>query len=182
MKLFMSKTKNRWALALWLASIAVVIVIILNYMLLKSSKEVIILNEISTENEDSIGIPDEIFEFQEKAEEEKLIEEKTEEIESFSEKIEESILVSDSLQADDTPASKQVFSIQIGSFQDKSKAKSLKEKLDKNGYKAEVVSRDLGGKGLWYRVWVGKFTTKAQAGKTLDLIAKDYSKSFIIKR
>lgn len=74
------------------------------------------------------------------------------------------------------------FAIQVYSFQDRSKAEPAIEGLEKKDYPAYIVSQDLGEKGLWHRVWVGRFETKDEATKILDKIKREYKDSFIISR
>lgn len=74
------------------------------------------------------------------------------------------------------------FAIQVYSFQDRSKAEPAIEALEKKGYPAYIVSQDLGEKGLWHRVWVGRFETKDEAAEILDKIKGEYKDSFIIMR
>jgi len=73
------------------------------------------------------------------------------------------------------------YTIQISSFSDDKKAQSLLNELKEKGYPAFVVSRDLGEKGIWYRVRVGLFSAKAEAQEFLKEIEVHYEESFILK-
>jgi DedD protein len=73
-----------------------------------------------------------------------------------------------------------LFTIQVASFKDKTKADKALEDLKKKGYAAYNFTRDLGDKGVWYRIYVGKFDTKSQAEELLTEVKKEYSNSFII--
>jgi len=77
---------------------------------------------------------------------------------------------------------KKPFAIQVASLREEDKAELLVEALKKKDYSAYIVTKDLGKKGIWYRVWVGEFETTNQAAETLDELKKDYKDSFIIVR
>ena len=72
-----------------------------------------------------------------------------------------------------------LFTIQVASFQDKSRAERLIEELKKKGYKATISTKDLGGKGIWHRIWVGDFDGKEEAVKFLQKLRVKYKDSFI---
>jgi len=72
------------------------------------------------------------------------------------------------------------YTIQVASFKKKERAdKSMKELLQKE-YVAFVVSKNLGEKGTWYRVYVGNFDAKNQAEEFLASFKQRYENSFII--
>jgi len=71
------------------------------------------------------------------------------------------------------------FVIQVASFQDKKRADVVVEELNKKGDAPMIETKDLGEKGIWYRVYVGGFETKDQAQGLLDIVKKDYPGSFI---
>lgn len=59
----------------------------------------------------------------------------------------------------DKPANRQEassFTVQVASYSLKSEADSLKNKLNGKGYNVHIVESNLGDKGTWYRVRVGK--------------------------
>ena len=72
------------------------------------------------------------------------------------------------------------FTIHVSSFQDKTKADKITGELTKKGYNPSIVSMNLGDKGTWYRIYVGKYDTKAQAEEVLVKIKEEYKSSFII--
>ena len=72
------------------------------------------------------------------------------------------------------------FTIQISSFKDKAKAEKIVVDLANKGYNPYIVSMSLGEKGIWYRVYVGKFDTKMDAETTLAKVKPEYKDSFII--
>jgi len=55
-------------------------------------------------------------------------------------------------------ASKDVYYLQAGAFQDMSQADNLKAKLALIGVEAKIQSATLGDKGVWHRVRVGPYT------------------------
>ncbi|MDE1921593.1 MAG: SPOR domain-containing protein [Candidatus Omnitrophica bacterium] len=73
------------------------------------------------------------------------------------------------------------FSIQVYSFQDKTRAQAALQSLKDGGFKAYLVMSDLGPKGIWWRVRVGGIADEAAATKCLEKIRKDYNSGFIIR-
>lgn len=71
------------------------------------------------------------------------------------------------------------FTIQAGSFQDKAKADGVADALKKKGYSPTVETKDLGAKGIWYRVYVGGFAIKEEAQGFLETIKKDNPNAFL---
>ena len=80
----------------------------------------------------------------------------------------------------DTEFKKIPFTIQVASFKEKDKAEKILEALKKKDYSAYIVARNLGDKGIWYRVYVGRFDTPKQAEELLTKIKEEYKSSFII--
>ncbi|OGW97798.1 MAG: hypothetical protein A2Z81_03660 [Omnitrophica WOR_2 bacterium GWA2_45_18] len=72
------------------------------------------------------------------------------------------------------------YTIQVLSVNERARADKALEDVRKKGYEPFIVSKDLGAKGTWYRINVGKFDTKPQAEEVLSQIKKDYAGSFII--
>lgn len=77
---------------------------------------------------------------------------------------------------------KTYYSIQVASYDDKSKARSEIKRLEKNKYDAYVDSAYVSGK-RYYRVRVGPVYSKKEACKLLDEITVNsrYEESYIIK-
>jgi len=71
------------------------------------------------------------------------------------------------------------FTIQVASFQDKARAELTSEELKKKGYIPVISAKDLGDKGIWYRVWVGDFESEEKARELLKTLKEDYKDSFI---
>nr|NIS39972.1 SPOR domain-containing protein [Desulfuromonadales bacterium] len=65
------------------------------------------------------------------------------------------------------------FFLQVASFRDLKGALSLQEKLHRKGYPAEVREVDLGAKGVWSRVVVGPFDSRAEAQATLERLKRE---------
>lgn len=59
-----------------------------------------------------------------------------------------------------------VYTVQVGSFRDWSKAMALKRKLLKAGYRAYATQTGDSAKGTWFKVRVGNFKNKSEADKT----------------
>jgi cell division septation protein DedD len=55
------------------------------------------------------------------------------------------------------------YTIQIGAFQKEEDAKQIVNKLKSKGYPAFIKTADIPGKGTWYRVRVGTFSTRVTA-------------------
>lgn len=72
------------------------------------------------------------------------------------------------------------FTIQVSSFKEKSQAEKALIEVQKVDSSAYLMSRDLGEKGIWYRIYVGKFDTKASAETVLLKVKERYKDSFII--
>jgi cell division septation protein DedD len=72
------------------------------------------------------------------------------------------------------------FTIQIASFKTKDAAQTSLSKILEKGYDGFIVSKNLGDKGIWHRVYLGIFQTKPQAEETLTKVKQDYPGSFII--
>jgi soluble lytic murein transglycosylase len=74
------------------------------------------------------------------------------------------------------------FTIQIASFSEVEQAEEMKEALKSKGYPAFIQRVDLPGKGTWYRVRVGTFSTKEEAkqyGDTIKSIVPSIKSVFV---
>ena len=72
------------------------------------------------------------------------------------------------------------YSIQILSSKDKAAAEKALEKVKAKGHAAYIVTKDLGDKGIWYRINIGSYTTKQEAENNLSSIKSDYKDGFIV--
>jgi len=75
-----------------------------------------------------------------------------------------------------------LYSIQVASFKEKSKADEKAGQVKKNGFQAEVVGINIEGKGTYYRVYIGRYNSMQQANAKLPAVSKKYKGSFVIKR
>jgi cell division septation protein DedD len=68
------------------------------------------------------------------------------------------------------------YTLQVGSFSDKGGAQDLVGRLKGKGHEAYLTAVDLGAKGTWYRVRVGRFPTEhAAKWARLDLVREGLS-------
>ena len=72
--------------------------------------------------------------------------------------------------------------IQVASFKDSNVADKMVEELKKKGYPAYRSLGKIPGKGIWYRVRIGYFSSKSEAGSMLKLIKKDKLNAILVRR
>lgn len=78
------------------------------------------------------------------------------------------------------PPSKVRYTIQVGSYPEKSMAEDEMKNMKKRGYAAFVVASVIPEKGTWYRVRVGSFANKQSAEKLAkELKSKESIEGFI---
>ena len=71
--------------------------------------------------------------------------------------------------------------LQIGSYKTAGEAQARVAKLKAAGVEGRVVKADVPGKGTWYRVHTGRFTSEADAAKRAnELRAKGATRDFIV--
>jgi len=73
------------------------------------------------------------------------------------------------------------FTIQVASVKDGEAAGTIVEKLRQKGYAARKVLGKVPGRGIWYRVRVGGFKSKADAADTLKRLEQDKFSGFVIQ-
>ncbi|MGH7927456.1 MAG: SPOR domain-containing protein [Candidatus Binatia bacterium] len=75
------------------------------------------------------------------------------------------------------------WSVQVNSFPDAKSANELIDRLKNKGYNAFVVEANIKGK-LWYRVRVGRFTSREEAEKTEAALKnnENYPKAFATRK
>ena len=72
------------------------------------------------------------------------------------------------------------YTLQIASYQEKNDADEDVKKMKQRGYAAFIVASELPGKGTWYRVRLGSFSSKAAAEKLQrELRAKEGISPFV---
>jgi cell division protein FtsN len=72
--------------------------------------------------------------------------------------------------------------IQVASLKDPKVADKMVAELKKKGYPAYRSIGKIPGKGIWYRVRVGYFKNKSEAGRMLSRLNKDNVKAIIVPR
>ena len=80
---------------------------------------------------------------------------------------------------DPAALSQGAYTIQVGSFRKKDRAEAMLKELTQAGHPAQIVSKDLQEKGLWYRLYVGAFATKSEADQYIPKLKSGYSDSFV---
>ena len=77
-----------------------------------------------------------------------------------------------------------IYSLQVGSFQEKAEANEMVRNLDKAGYDAFLVSVQMPERGgLWYRVRVGPFHSKTEVWeKKKEFEGKERIPAFVVKK
>jgi cell division septation protein DedD len=72
------------------------------------------------------------------------------------------------------------FTIQVLSSNNKDRAEEALKKAQAAGYPATLGTIDLKEKGIWNRLYIGQFQTKAEADEYLKKVKKDYPDGFIL--
>jgi cell division septation protein DedD len=72
--------------------------------------------------------------------------------------------------------------IQVASFKDPNVADKMVEELKKKGFPAYRSIGKVPGKGLWYRVRIGHFGSKSEAGSMLKMLKKDKLGAILVNR
>ena len=172
MRMFLLKAKSRWPLLVFVMGILVIVVLILKHLYLEAGKEDIeVISSSSFEEVDNTSSPAS-----------KLEDKKEELAKGEDESLEkEPQVVSSKLSTENTSeVPKKRFSLQICSFRDRLKAEKIVEELKREGYPGYVVSKDLGEKGVWFRVRIGEFETKEEAEEIAQKVKQEYKDSFIV--
>ena len=88
--------------------------------------------------------------------------------------------VESSLNANQQPATKNIYHLQVGSFHTEEEADNLKAKLALQGFEAVVQTADIPEKGVWHRVRVGPLNDLDQITKTkTDLLNNGFNADLI---
>ncbi len=72
------------------------------------------------------------------------------------------------------------FTVQVSAFQEESEAKTMAEKLLEKNFPAYYIKADLGSKGIWYRVRLGRFATSVEAQEYGKYFKKRESLDFFV--
>ena len=88
--------------------------------------------------------------------------------------------VESTLKANNEPAMKKTYYLQVGSFHTEEEADNLKAKLALQGFEAVVQTADIPEKGVWHRVRVGPLNDLDQITKTkTDLLNNGFNADLI---
>jgi len=74
------------------------------------------------------------------------------------------------------------FTIQVAALKDSKIADTLVAKLKKRGYPAYRSMGKIPGKGIFYRIRIGSFKNRADAGSTFNRLKKENIKAIIVQR
>ena len=74
------------------------------------------------------------------------------------------------------------FTIQVSSLKDSGVADKLVSRLKKGGFPAYRSIGKIPGKGIWYRVRVGYFNSRSEAGPTIKQLKKEKIDGIIVQR
>lgn len=74
------------------------------------------------------------------------------------------------------------YTIQMGSFKRQAAAQQLQRDLEKKAIKSQLQKVDLAAKGVWWRVYVGKFTSEKEARAEVLRLSKKSGKSGLVTK
>jgi len=155
--------KNQWVI--WTIVIGAIVVTLIAFNYQGDKKEVIPLSDIFPEEFDDSGtIEYEFVEEDKKAEEVKTVAK----VKPVAPKVKQSAAQPHG-----------VYAIQALSSKNKEMTEKEIAKLKKKGLPAYLVTMDLENKGVWYRIYVGKFAEKKQAENYLPTVKQIYGDCFI---
>jgi cell division protein FtsN len=72
------------------------------------------------------------------------------------------------------PTVREGFIVQVASYQEKSKADALINKITTMGYPSQTEVIDLPDKGQWFRVLMGEFPSRPEAERAIEALSKKY--------
>lgn len=72
------------------------------------------------------------------------------------------------------------FTVHIASHPQRDTAQTQVNKLQAAGHAALIIQRDLGAKGTWYRVYVGKFADHDEAEASLPKLKSSFPDAYVI--
>ena len=75
-----------------------------------------------------------------------------------------------------------IFTIQVAALKDLKVADNMVAKLKKRGYPAYRSMGKIPGKGIFYRIRIGSFKNRAEAGSTFNRLKKENIKAIIVQR
>lgn len=80
------------------------------------------------------------------------------------------------------PSQKGAYEVQVASTKKVTAADALVDKLNSKGYRAYKIKAEVAGKGTWYRVRAGGFTSSAEADKAKEKLATLGYKGMVVKK
>src|SRR6185503_3270751 len=80
-----------------------------------------------------------------------------------------------------TPAAKEAFFLQAGSFQNAPDAANLKARLALMGVEASIQATPLPDKGVWHRVRIGPYTSVEELARTRDTLKQNGVETTLIR-
>lgn len=86
-----------------------------------------------------------------------------------------------SAEAKSTPAARETFFLQTGSFQNAPEADTLKARLALLGLEATIQTRNLQDKGIWHRVRVGPYTDVEELNRVRDILKQNNIEVALVK-
>ncbi len=81
-----------------------------------------------------------------------------------------------------TPEKIARFTIQVASLKDPVSANQMVSGLKKKGYPAYIVKFEMKNKGVWYRVRVGGYPTRTDAGPVVNRLKTDFKNPMILEK
>lgn len=79
------------------------------------------------------------------------------------------------------PARPGEFTIQVSSYQSHEEARAFCGALERKGFRPFVVKTDLGPRGTWYRVRIGRFVDEAKAKQAKQTLAQSDIPSWVLR-
>jgi len=73
------------------------------------------------------------------------------------------------------------YTVQVSAFQTSEEAEAYKASLTRKGYEPYVIPAEIAGKGVWYRVRVGRYETKNKANEAKAQLAMVNIPSFVVE-
>lgn len=74
------------------------------------------------------------------------------------------------------------YMVQVGSFRELDTARSLKTRLSKNGYYPFLMEAEIPGKGVWHRVYLGRYANKEEALLAAESVKLNESLSAVVRQ
>jgi cell division protein FtsN len=81
-----------------------------------------------------------------------------------------------------TPAGREAFFLQAGSFQNAPDADNLKARLALLGIEANIETSNVPDKGVWHRVRIGPYTSVEELNRTRDTLKQNGVQTTLIKQ